>query len=246
MLPMPCRGGGDIAITTDNRYIDRDQRGFERIPEGEYTVLEVSDTGIGMLTSDLERIFEPFYTKKAMGRSGTGLGMSVVWGTLRDHEGYIDIQTEEGRGTTFQLFFPVTRQEKQISETVYIDDYLGRGESILVVDDSPEQRALASRMLQRLRYDVSTASSGENALSAIQEARYNLVVLDMIMPPGWDGLETYQAILEHQPHQKAIIASGYSENERVRAMQQIGAGEYVKKPYTLEKFGLAVRKELDR
>jgi PAS domain S-box-containing protein len=239
-------GGGDITITTDNRYIDNAYQGFERIPEGEYTIVEVRDAGIGMLQSDLARIFDPFYTKKAMGRSGTGLGMSVVWGTLRDHDGFIDIHTEEGRGTAFELYFPVTRLEKQTAGAVYIEDYLGKGESILVVDDSPEQRALAERMLQRLGYDVSAVSSGEKALAATRKEPYDLLVLDMIMPPGWDGLETYQAILEHRPHQKAIIASGYSETERVQVMQQIGAGEYVKKPYTLEKIGLAVRKELDR
>jgi CheY-like chemotaxis protein len=239
-------GGGRITITTANCYIDSPYRGFEIIPEGEYTLLEVTDEGIGMTPSDLEHIFEPFYTKKTMGRSGTGLGMSVVWGTLRDHDGFIDIRTEEGRGTTFRLFFPVTRSEKQIAAAVYIEDYIGRGESILIVDDSPEQRALAKRMMQRLGYVVSAAGSGEDALATLREKDFDLLILDMIMPPGWDGLETYQAILKHNPHQRAVIASGYSENERVGQMQHLGAGAYVKKPYTLEKIGLAVRKELDR
>ena len=239
-------GGGEITIRTANRYIDRPYQGFERIPIGEYSVLEVTDVGIGMAPSDLEHIFEPFYTKKSMGRGCSGLGMSVVWGTLRDHDGFIDILTEEGQGSTFRLFFPVTRSEKEIAAAVHIEDYIGRGESILVVDDSSEQRTLAQHMLQRLGYTVSTAGSGEDALAAIHEQDFDLLVLDMIMPPGWDGLATYRAILSYKPHQRAIIASGYSETARVHEMQRLGAGGYVKKPYTLEKIGLAVRKELDR
>jgi CheY-like chemotaxis protein len=239
-------GGGHIIIKTANRYMDNSFRGFELIPEGEYTVLTVTDNGIGMTSSDLEHIFEPFYTKKTMGRSGSGLGMSVVWGTLRDHDGFIDIHTEEGTGTSFYLFFPVTRLDRQFSPVVHIEDYIGQGESILVVDDAPEQRALAERMIQRLGYHVSVAESGRTALEALQLRTYDLIILDMIMPSGWDGLETYRRILALNPRQKAIIASGYSENERVREMQRMGAGTYVKKPYTLEKIGLAVRQELDR
>jgi CheY-like chemotaxis protein len=199
-----------------------------------------------MSSSDLERIFEPFYTKKSMGRSGTGLGMSVVWGTVKDHDGFIDIQSEEGSGTTFKLYFPASRSENEITAPVYIEDYLGNDESILVVDDAPNQRDLAARMLQRLGYQVHTSESGENAVARIKNQVFDLVVLDMIMEPGMDGLETFKQMRQIAPSQKAIIASGYSESERVREMQRIGAGSYVKKPYTLEKIGLAVRKELDR
>ena len=202
--------------------------------------------GIGMSQADVQRIFEPFYTKKAMGRSGTGLGMSVVWGTVKDHGGFIDIITEEGTGTTFVLYFPATRLEQEISESVYIDDYLGRGESILVVDDVEEQRGLAARMMQRLGYKVDSAASGEEAVRLIKEKTYDLLILDMIMPAGMDGLETYREILKTNPNQRVVIASGYSETERVHEMQRMGAGGYVKKPYTLEKIGLAVRSELDR
>jgi PAS domain S-box-containing protein len=236
--------GGMITIATRDCYIDQPFTGFEVIPEGEYVVLEVSDSGIGMPHSDLAKIFEPFYTKKVLGRSGTGLGMSVVWGVLKDHGGYIDILTEEGSGTAFVLYFPTSREEMKPSATVYIEEYLGRGESILVVDDVVEQRDLAKRMLQRLGYDVSTAASGEDAVVLIRERPFDLLILDMIMPPGMDGLETYTRILEIVPDQKAVIASGYAETERVREAQRIGAGGYIKKPFTLETIGLAVRTEL--
>jgi CheY-like chemotaxis protein len=238
--------GGDVTIRTASRYLDYTYSGFENIPEGEYTTLEISDNGIGMPQSDLERIFEPFYTKKVMGRSGTGLGMSVVWGTIKDHDGFIDIMTEEGCGTTFVLYFPATREEKEITESVLIEDYLGQGESILVIDDSREQRLLAGNMMRRLGYTVSAAASGEDALEMIKESPYDLIILDMIMDPGINGLQTYQKILQFVSNQKAVIASGFSETDMVRETQRLGAGAYVKKPYTLEKIGLAVRSELDR
>ena len=238
--------GGTVIISTASCYLDRTHSGFEPIPEGEYIALRITDTGIGMARSDLEQIFEPFYTKKAMGRSGTGLGMSVVWGTVKDHGGFVDIVTEEGSGTTFALYFPVTRLEQEMLESVYIEDYLGKGESILVIDDSKEQRELAERMMQRLGYTVHTAASGEVSVEMIKQNAYDLLILDMIMPPGMNGLQTYREILRYVPDQKAVIASGFAATDMVRETQRLGAGGYVKKPYTLEKIGLAVRSELDR
>jgi DNA-binding NtrC family response regulator len=171
--------------------------------------------------------------------------MSVVWGTVKDHEGYIDINTQEGTGTTFSLYFPASRTEIEDPLSVHIEDYLGKGESLLIVDDSPEQRELAKRMLQRLGYDVYTASSGEEAVSLVKKRPYDLLVLDMIMPPGIDGLETYKQVLTVVPDQKAVIASGFAESDRVRDTQQIGAGSYIRKPFTLERIGMAIRTELD-
>ena len=238
--------GGRMTIATRECYIDKPFTGFEMIPEGEYAILEVSDTGIGMPRSELDKIFEPFYTKKRLGYSGSGLGMSVVWGTVKDHDGFIDIATEEGFGTTFILYFPASRSEMDAPSSVFIEDYLGKGESVLIVDDAPEQRSLAKRMIQRLGYDVHTAASGEKAVALLKKRAFDVLVLDMIMPPGMDGLETYRQILKIFPDQKAVIASGYSQTERVHEAQLLGAGSYIKKPYTLEKIGLAVRTELDQ
>ncbi|UCE52480.1 MAG: PAS domain S-box protein [Desulfobacterales bacterium] len=239
--------GGKIVITTENRHEDIPKNHFDDIDAGDYVTLTVKDSGIGISPQDLERIFEPFYTKKAMGRSGTGLGMAVVWGTVKDHRGYIDIQSKEGKGTIISLYFPVTRKEfdRQV-DLVSLDSLKSRGESILVVDDVKEQRDIASEMLEKLGYRVATVSSGEEAVGYMQKSSADLMVLDMIMEPGIDGLETYQRVLEINPHQKAIIASGYSESTRVKEAQRLGAGTYVKKPYLLEKFGRAVRTELDK
>ncbi len=238
--------GGRLTISTGDCYIDKPLQGFEVIPKGEFCTLEVADTGFGISHTDLQHIFEPFYTKKTMGRSGTGLGMSVVWGTLKDHEGYIDIETQEGRGTTFVLYFPASRLRLEASVPAHIDDYLGKGESILVIDDATEQRELTTEMLKRLGYWADSASSGEEAVRLIRKRTYDLLILDMIMPDGMNGQETYRQIININPRQKAVIASGYAETDQVHETQRLGAGAYVKKPYTLEQIGLAVRSELDK
>ncbi len=209
--------------------------------------MTVTDTGRGISAQDISKIFEPFYTKKPRGRSGTGLGLAVVWGTVKDHHGYIDVQSAEGEGATFTVYFPVTREEPGKPETtVAVSTYAGRGESILVVDDVHEQRELAASMLGRLGYRVETVSSGEEAVSRVGGMKPDLVILDMIMDPGIDGLETYRRIRELNPRQKTIIVSGFSETERVKMAQELGAGAFVRKPYVKETIGLAVRRELDR
>lgn len=238
---------GEIIISTKNRYVDTILNGYDNVKEGDYITLSVRDTGIGIPPQDVERIFEPFYTRKVMGKSGTGLGMAVVWGTVKDHNGYIDVKSSEGQGTEFTLFFPVARQELAIDKPVSsIKDIMGNGESILVVDDVKDQRLIASDMLMKLGYSVVSVANGEEAVDYIKNNSADLVVLDMIMDPGMDGLDTYKKILEINPYQKAIIASGYSETERVREAQKLGATSYVKKPYLLEKIGQVIKTELDK
>ncbi len=239
--------GGVVTIATQNRYMDRPVQGYDEIAEGDYVVLTISDTGEGISGQDINRIFEPFYTKKVMGRSGTGLGLSVVWGTVKDHHGYIDVKSRTGKGSAFTLFFPATRDELiKDAVPVAMNDYMGQGESILVVDDVKVQRELAARMLERLNYRVTIMPGGEAAYEYLKDHRVDLVILDMIMDPGMDGLDTYRKILEIHPDQKAIIVSGFSETDRVRQAQDLGAGAYVKKPYTFEKLGISVRQEFDR
>jgi len=238
--------GGVVTIKTGNQHLDKPVSGYDEVREGDYAVLSVSDTGEGIPAGDMERIFEPFYTKKVMGRSGTGLGLAVIWGTVKDHQGYINVESQEGKGTTFTLYFPVTREEisrEQVS--ISATEYMGNGEYTLIVDDVKEQRELAGAMLKKLNYTVVSVSSGEEAVAYLKQNAVDLVVLDMIMDPGMDGLDTYAKILEIHPHQRAIIVSGFSETERVSRAQALGAGAYVRKPYVLEKLGLAVRKELN-
>jgi two-component system, cell cycle sensor histidine kinase and response regulator CckA len=239
--------GGQITVTTENRYIDRPIRGYDHVKEGDYVVLTISDTGTGISPDDVKKIFEPFYTKKKMGRSGTGLGMTVVWGTVKDHNGYINVQSTEGKGTAITLYFPVTREKLPEDKSCpAITTYNGNGESILIVDDIQEQREIASGMLAMLGYSTESVSSGEDAVKYLKTNKADLLVLDMIMDPGMDGFDTYKKILEYHPGQKAIIASGFSETDRARETQRLGAGEYVKKPFLLEKIGIAVKRELGK
>ena len=237
--------GGKIEITTKNKYIDLPIAGYDDVEEGDYAVLTVTDNGIGIASEEITRIFEPFYTKKVMGRSGTGLGMAVVWGTVKDHKGYIHVKSDKGKGTTIELYFPVTRKTtRSVDAPISLENYKGEGQTILVVDDVKEQREIAAKILSQLGYLVETASSGQEAVQYFESKSTDLIVLDMIMPPGIDGLETYKKIIAKHPQQKAIIASGFSETARVREAQNLGAGRYVKKPYTIEKIGMAVKSEL--
>lgn len=237
---------GVISISLRNQYIDVPIHGYDQVQPGDYVRLTVSDTGHGIAPHDLQRIFEPFYTKKKLGRSGTGLGMAVVWGTVKDHQGYIDVQSREEAGTCFDLYFPVTRRKHKPERHVRVADFQGTGQTILVVDDIKEQREIASEILKDLGYRVHTADSGEAAVAFINSHSVDLLLLDMIMEPGMDGLDTYRQILSRRPEQRAVIASGYSENDRVREAQRLGAGIYLRKPYTIENLAQAIDHELNQ
>ena len=235
---------GVVTVSTFNRYLDEPLKGYEDVQTGEYAVLRVSDDGSGISPQDMERIFEPFYTKKVMGRSGTGLGLAVVWNAVQDHEGYIDVATQGGE-TVFDVYFPVTREEiAGEAEAIHPAEYCGGGETILVVDDEKRQREIACSMLSKLGYRVESVPGGKEAIDYLRNQPVDLIVLDMVMPTGINGRETYEAILRIRTGQKAIIASGYAKTEEVEETQALGAGEFIRKPYSLEKIGLAVRKEL--
>lgn len=237
-------GSGNVTISTANRYIDKPLKGYDDVRTGEYVVLAVSDDGPGITSDDLERIFEPFYTKKVMGRSGTGLGLAVVWNVVQDHEGYIDVQSTES-STTFELYFPITREALADRESsLPLGDYKGAGETILVVDDEETQRVIVCDMLNFLGYKTEAVSNGEEAVEYLQEHTVDLILLDMIMDPGINGRETYERVIKIHPNQKAVMASGFAETDEVREAQRLGAGGFVKKPFTLEKIGFAIKYEL--
>jgi len=237
---------GMVTISTMNRYMDRPLRGYDDVKIGEYVVLSVSDDGPGISSDDLERVFEPFYTKKVMGRSGTGLGLAVVWNIMLDHKGYVDVITNEN-GTTFELYFPATREEVSSKDlSIPINDYKGNGETILVVDDVESQREISCRMLEKLGYQTKSVASGKEAVEYLKENTADLILLDMIMDQGINGRQTYEQIVKIHPKQKAIIVSGFAVTGDVKATQKLGAGKYIKKPYTIEKIGIAIQEELGK
>lgn len=241
-------GDGVLSISLDTAAIDANVSGYDPVREDIYARLTVTDNGVGISNSDLERIFEPFFTKKTMGRSGTGLGMAVVWGTVKDHGGYIDVKSEPDRGTRFCLYFPLAQnsQSQPKPESPPMPVLKGKGQRILLVDDMSEQLVIGNKMLSHLGYRAATAGSGESAVRYIREHPVDLVILDMIMPAGMDGLETYRQILEIRSGMPAIIASGYAETDRVQQALKLGASAYVRKPYTLEVLGAAVKKALTK
>lgn len=237
--------GGTIKIATKNIFIDTPIKGYDYVRPGEYTALIVTDDGIGIAPKDINRIYEPFFTKKVMGRSGTGLGMAVVWGTVKDHNGYVVCESEEGYGTSFTLYFPIDGQESEKNETGTLENnYTGNGERVLLVDDVLEQRKIGAAILQRIGYSVTTVSSGEEAIEYVKNHPVDIIVLDMIMEPGIDGYETYREITRFKPGQKAIIASGYSESEQIHKTLALGAGQFIGKPYSIDTIGKAMKDEL--
>jgi two-component system, cell cycle sensor histidine kinase and response regulator CckA len=237
---------GLVALSTENIRLDTVLDAYETIHPGDYACINVCDTGDGIPEDYLRKIFEPFFTRKAMGRSGSGLGLAVVWGTVKDHEGFIDVKSRPREGTCFRIFFPATSEQIQAIDKVdSIDESKGRGETILVVDDVEEQRELAVQILTHLGYIVHTAQSGLDALDFLYASKADLVLLDMIMEPGMDGLDTYRRIRQMHPHQKAVIASGFSQSHRVKEAMILGANAYLQKPYLPVSLARTVREALD-
>lgn len=237
-------GGGCLFIVSRNIHLDKPLQGLQPIAVGNYILFRIKDEGEGISPTDLQRIFEPFYTRKVMGRSGTGLGLTVVWGTIEDHSGGIDISSIPGAGTTIDIYLPVSTEKISPPEKEPPAELFGKHQTILVVDDEEHQRDIACAILKRLQYQVYAVAGGEEAVAFVRNKKVDLVVLDMILTGGMDGFETYRQILELHPGQKAIIASGFSETDRVRKTHDLGAGICIRKPYTLQQLSIAVWKEL--
>ncbi len=233
---------GTVTLSTRNVEIDTPRTAYDlAVSPGLYTQLSVEDTGRGIGEEDINRIFEPFYTKKKMGRSGTGLGLAVVYGTVKDLGGFIDVSSREGKGTRFDLFFPSTGMATDAPDKdLELRNIYGSHENILIVDDEKSQREIASAILKKLRYRPREAASGEDALEEVKKRAYDLVILDMIMEPGLDGLETYRKILQINPNQRALIITGFSQTGRMDQCLRLGKTDYLKKPLALEKLGRAV------
>lgn len=210
----------------------------------EYVVVKVIDDGPGISEKDRERIFEPFYTKKVMGKSGTGLGLAIVWNTVHDHGGRIQVTSNE-HGTCFSFALPRhDRTFKEPEPEQEVLALLGDGQRILVVDDELVLRDVACQILTALNYIVDTVDSGEAAIAFLREHRVDLVLLDMFMDPGMNGCQTYERMCQLRPGQKAIIASGFSRREDVKKAMRLGVGSFIEKPYSMDQLGRVVYREL--
>ncbi len=233
--------GGSVCLETRSVGSDPEGKGHS----GEHAVLEVHDNGPGIPPENREHIFEPFYTRKVMGKKGTGLGLTVVWNVVREHAGRIELDCDAS-GTTFRVLLPARKiAVPDLPEDDAGADLRGQGR-ILVVDDEPLQRDIAEKMLTIFGYEVQSAASGEAAVALLGGQKVDLVILDMLMPPGMNGLQTYRGILALHPGQKAILASGFSEDSDVKMAMQLGVGGFVKKPYSMAQIARAVKDELAR
>ncbi len=238
-------GPGQIVLFSEPCRVKTGDEAAENIPPGEYIKLVVADSGIGMSREDIKKIFDPFYSKKKMGRSGTGLGMTIVWTTTKDHDGHILINSIEGKGTTISLYFPVCQEEKRPVSEPALETIKGTGQSVLIIDDLPEQRSIASKMLKALNYNPCSAKTGEGGLHFIKTTPVDLVLLDMVLGGDLDGLGTYRKIKEIKPGLKVIIVSGLDKTQRIRLALAEGAVQYLKKPYTLRSLGAALKQEMN-
>lgn len=243
-----ARDSGTILISTANYYLagKKDEHAKQNPASDEYVKLEVRDAGKRIPDAELNQIFDPFFTKKKRERSGSGLGMTVVKNTVVNHRGKISVSSDEN-GTTFTLLFPILRSELPMADhTASLEDIKGNGETLLVVDDLASQRKIAETILKYLGYKVYSVADGMRALDFVLQTPVDLLILDMVMAPSISGLETYERIKKIRPDQKAILASGHSESEDVLKAQSIGAGAFIKKPYTILDMGIAVKEELEK
>ena len=235
---------GTITIKTENFYADDVSIAFGQVPRGEFIKLTISDDGCGIPEDLVDRVFDPFVTSKKTDRErGSGLGLSIVDAVMKDHEGFVDLETKTGQGTSFYLYFPVSRESRGDESEAEIQ---GGSEKIMIIDDDRVQRDVTSNLLKKLGYSVSEVDCGEKAIEILKSEHYDLLILDMVMPPGIDGAETYERVIDIQPDQKAIIMSGFSETERVIKAQKLGVGAFIKKPVTLKALASAIRTELNR
>jgi len=234
---------GTITIATSGIIPDLQWCKENGMKQMEYVTLTIEDTGTGIPKNSIAHIFEPFYSKKVLGRSGTGLGLTVVWNTLKEHNGTVTVVSNT-QGTSFKLFFPITKEVISLSKSTTADPLQGNGETILVIDDEPTLRDIACSMLDVFGYNVTLANSGEEAVAYLQDHQVDLILLDMLMEPGIGGRETYEQIIKLHPGQKAIIASGFSESDEIKATLQLGADSFIKKPYSMDQLGMAVRDAL--
>lgn len=236
--------GGTLNIMTKNIYVDQSSGYYNKVKTGEYVCLTISDSGPGIPEEIQYRILEPFFsTKTADKKKGSGLGLSIVHAVIEDHHGYLDWKSSPEQGTSFYVYLPITRDKIHRSVA---DNLRGGTERLLIVDDDRIQRNVAANLLEKLGYNVASVASGEKAIKYVKNFRQDLIILDMIMPDGMDGAETYRKILDIYPGQPALVMTGYAEAERVKLALSMGASKILRKPLTLQVLGQAVREILDK
>jgi two-component system cell cycle sensor histidine kinase/response regulator CckA len=236
-------GGGEIFLETENLLLDDVRALSYSVSPGKYVKISVTDTGTGMDEKTRERIFDPFFTTKGMGR-GTGLGLATVYGIVKGHKGAINVYSEPGHGTTFNIYLPASGkaviEDKKATETLAMGT-----ETILLVDDEKMVLDVSRKMLEILGYKVYAVGSGQEAVAVYMEKKQeiDLVLLDMIMP-GISGGQTFDRIREINPEIKVLLSSGYSINGEAKGIMDRGCEGFIQKPFQLEKLSRKIREVL--
>jgi len=237
-------GNGVIRISTRNcRPTHPVTLGHLSARTRNYVKISLADNGPGIAQKDIDHIFEPFYTTKIMGKSGTGLGLSIVWNAVQEHNGWVEVKDNKP-GAAFEIYLPATLEKKCSLEHAGARPLQGNGESILLIDDEPEQNEIMGKLIGSLGYKTYSATSGEEGIAFLRCQPVDLILLDMIMGDGLNGRETYERILQVKPGQKAIIISGYSRNEDVQQAKTLGISDFLEKPVTLSKLSRAIKLSL--
>jgi signal transduction histidine kinase/ActR/RegA family two-component response regulator len=237
-------GSGDLNLETQNTKLDKDFSKLFSVEEGKYVKISVTDNGTGMDEATRQRVFEPFYTTKEMGR-GTGLGLASTYGIIKNHDGIIDVYSEKGVGTTFNIYLPAS--DKRVSEEKKPTGEIIEGtETILFVDDEDMILKVGEQILNRLGYKVIIAKSGKEAIELYKEyqEKIDMVILDMIMPDV-DGKMAYEKLKEINPDIKVLLSSGYSITGQAQEILDTGCNGFIQKPYSLKDLSLKLREILD-
>jgi len=239
--------GGTLSFETANIYLDENYcKKHVDCKPGDYVMLKVSDTGEGIDPEYLERVFEPFFTTKETGK-GTGLGLAVVYGILKNHHGFIECESRKGRGTTFKIYFPVITYVPKKEKEGKAEVPIRRGhETILLVDDEEPIRDSGHQVLSSFGYKVITAEDGENAIEIFEQEKekIDLVILDLIMP-GMGGKHCLERMIQINPEAKVVIASGFSTDENTKNTIDKLAKGFVKKPYDMQQILYIARDVLE-
>ena len=232
--------GGDIFLRTIN-IPHGDMKGKLYNPKpGDYVLLTVTDTGIGMDPKTVQHIFEPFFTTKELGR-GTGLGLASVYGIVKGHGGYVDVESEKGRGTTFKIYLPASKEE--VYNTIELPDNISKGTgTILLVDDEEAVLEVGEKLLKVMGYHVLTAREGREAIDVYKKHRetVDLVLLDIIMP-NMKGGEVFDCLKEINPDIKVLLSSGYSIDGEASKILERGGKGFIQKPFHLERLSETIR-----
>jgi two-component system, cell cycle sensor histidine kinase and response regulator CckA len=237
-------GGGTLTIQTERMVVDDGhRRGATFIRPGDYVMLSVSDTGMGMDKETQSRIFEPFFTTKEKGK-GTGLGLSTVYGIVKQSGGYVMVQSEEGRGTTFHIYLPRVEGVAERHPVPVAHTALGGTETVLLVEDEGSVRQLVRETLAAKGYRVVEADNGESgvAVAAKHQGKIDLVITDVVMP-GMGGRELVKQLAQTRPETKVLYLSGYTEDAIV-SEGTIESGAFLQKPFTLQNLSRKVREVL--